>query len=87
MIAERVISAASACTLLAAVGLFNDQVGQALHGVLNGRAGTEFSSLGNRLVSLHRETLGIVGSYAGDNLWLVGYGLCALVLLGLMLRT
>ena len=86
MLRELFLSAASASVVVAAVAGLNDQAKQSVAGVLRVDVLTDFSSVGIRALGLARMVSETVGSYTGDHMALVGFGIGAVVLLGLMIR-
>ena len=87
MLIERFVSAACLGVLVTAIAALNDQVSQSIAGVLQGGPSALVPLFGNRVLQIASTVTVIVGSYTGDNLPLVLFGLTALGLLGLMLRS
>ncbi len=87
MLAERFMSAASVCVLIAAIVALNEHVSQSTSGALSGDLSTELSLAGGRVLDIANEITNSLASSTGNHMVLVLYALGALVLLGLMLRT
>lgn len=87
MLIERLIGAGSVCVLVAGIAALSDEVNLAVWGVIKGEPLVELSLGGWRLARIASMVTETLSSYAGDHTSLVLYGLGALVLVGLMLRT
>jgi hypothetical protein len=87
MLIERFVSAACLGVLVTAIAALNDQVSQSIASVLQGGPSALVPVFGSRVLQSASTVTAIVGSYAGDNVPLVLFGLTALGLFGLMLRS
>jgi hypothetical protein len=65
----------------------NEQVAQFAVRAMNGEIGSDVTVLSERSLNMSRVALATARSYTGDNLALVGFGVGALALLGLMMRS
>ena len=87
MLTERFASAACLGVLVTAIAAINDQVGQSIASVLQGEPSALVPLFGGRVLHSASTVTAIVGSYTSDNVPLVLFGLTALGLFGLMLRS
>jgi hypothetical protein len=86
MLTEKLMSAASGCAIVAGMAAFNDDVREYVAGLFNGDALNHLSlaRTGTLTASVVPDAVAL---YAADHMPLVFFGLGAVVLLGLMMRT
>ncbi|HEY5618660.1 MAG TPA: hypothetical protein VIK60_12010 [Vicinamibacterales bacterium] len=87
MFKERFLSAACACAVVAGIAALNDDIHQFVAGVLTGTALTGFPQVGGGTMRIANTMPNTLALYTADHMMLVFFGLGAVVLLGLMLRT
>jgi hypothetical protein len=87
MILEKVLSATGLCVLVTAMAAVNEQFGQFLAGLTRGELSTNVTFVGDRSLNMGRMVIATASSYTADNMTLVGFGVGAVVLLGLMMRS
>jgi hypothetical protein len=87
MVVERLLSTATFCAIIGAIAAFNEECRRFLEGLVRGDASTGFSALGASTVRVITLRADPVVSYAADHLGLVGFGVVALLLFGLMIKT
>ena len=83
MAVERLLGAATLCALIAAIAAFNQESRRFLEGLVHG----DTSTLGRWAQQVVTSSAAPLVSYASDNVGLVGLGVVAVVLFGLMMRT
>jgi hypothetical protein len=87
MLKEKLMSAASACAVVAGMAAFNDDVREYVAGLFDGDALNHLSLARSSTLLTASVVPDTVAFYAADHMPLVFFGLGAVVLLGLMMRT
>ncbi|MGH9256940.1 MAG: hypothetical protein ACRD3C_20460 [Vicinamibacterales bacterium] len=87
MLKEKFMSAASACAVVAGITALDDSVHQYVASVLGGDPLSNLSQLGGGTLRFANVMPNTLAFYAADHMLLAFFGLGALVLVGLMLRT
>lgn len=86
MVIERLLGAGSVCMLIAVLAVSNEDINRFLAGLLSGDMSTGLFVLGWRTLRIVTSGTEPLVSYMSDHLALAGFGLGAVVLVGLMLR-
>jgi hypothetical protein len=87
MIIEKLLGAATMCALVTIMAAIDEKFGEFMSGLMRGELSSDVLFLSNRAVSFTRTVTDTLGTYTSDNFALVGFGVGALVLLGLMFRS
>lgn len=87
MLTEKLFSAGSLCLLVAAIVGFSEQARRSVSNVLNSGLDANVAVVSDQMSRLNHAVTTVLGSYAGNHMLLLLFGLMGGALLVLMFRT